>query len=106
MSTERISVREACRNRLPLSGPEAQAMEGALAQAEAEIDRLRAENEKRKQEIDYEQTKKNDILGKWVNLQAENHALKQELRNWIWKLTAAARVSGIDVDATWRLVGD
>lgn len=48
---EAMTVREACRKRRPLDGADAQALEGALTQAEEEIAALRAENEKLKQDL-------------------------------------------------------
>ena len=43
MSAEKpMTVRQAARERKNLNGPDAQALEGALSQAEREIDRLRA----------------------------------------------------------------
>jgi len=35
--TERLTIREACRQRRPLNGSDAQALEGALAQVEREL---------------------------------------------------------------------
>ena len=42
---KRLTVREAARNRQPLGGADAQALEGALAQADRECDKLRAERD-------------------------------------------------------------
>lgn len=45
-SEMRLTVREAARRRLPLSGPDAQALEGALALTERERDEARTEAER------------------------------------------------------------
>ena len=41
MTNKKTTIRETCRRRHPLDGIDAQALEGALAQAEREVERLR-----------------------------------------------------------------
>lgn len=43
MSGKCLTIREACRNRVSLSGADAQCLEGALSQAERDVDELRHE---------------------------------------------------------------
>jgi hypothetical protein len=43
MSARCLTIREACRNRVTLSGTDAQALEGALSQAEIDVEELRHE---------------------------------------------------------------
>lgn len=43
MSEDRLEVRMACRQRHPLDGADAQALEGALQQVETELEQSRAE---------------------------------------------------------------
>lgn len=51
-NAKRLTIREAARNRQPLGGADAQALEGALAQADRERDSLRAERDKARAEVE------------------------------------------------------
>ena len=51
-NAKRLTVRDAARNRQPLGGADAQALEGALAQADRERDSLRAERDKARAEVE------------------------------------------------------
>lgn len=59
---ERLTIREACKKRMPLGGPDAQALEGALQATERERDKLRDELVLHQDGADNDRHKMEDFL--------------------------------------------
>ncbi len=75
MSDDRREVRMACRQRRPLDGVDAQALEGALQQVELELEECKAENKELQAVFDLQETRTKKAEKMWQQATGKHSTL-------------------------------